>query len=199
MTNPTAPPSGGAPVPPGSPEPVEFSPRTKKVLTAVIGVVLVAVIGGVAAIIATRALNPAPPAYAAGDCVKTGGGQFHATVEKADCGDPGAVYEVGLYLDDPDADCPAESYSSYKQTGGKQDEFKLCLVLNAAEGDCFSTPTISLGEEKKVDCADDEANRRVTGVVDGTADKAACAPGSVEHARVYPDPKLTVCLGPARA
>ncbi|WP_306749534.1 LppU/SCO3897 family protein [Saccharothrix yanglingensis] len=163
------------------------------------GVVLVAVIGGVAAIIATRVLNPAPPTYAAGDCVKTGGGQFHATVEKVDCGDRGAVHEVGLYLDDPDADCPAESYSSYEQTGGKEDEFKLCLVLNASEGDCFSIPTISLGEEKKVDCGSDEANRRVTEVVDGTADKAACASDSVENARVYPAPERTVCLGPVPA
>ena len=199
MTNPTVPPPGNAPVPPGAPEPAEFSPRTKKILTVVMGVVLVAVLGGVAAIVVTRVLDPAPPAYAAGDCVKTSGGQFHAKVEKADCGDRNTVYEVGLYLDDPDADCPAESYASYEQTGGKQDEFKLCLVLNAAEGDCFSTPTISLGEEKKVDCANDKANRRVTAVVDGTADKAACTPESVENARVYPDPKRTVCLGPVQA
>jgi hypothetical protein len=127
------------------------------------------------------------------------GGRFSAQVEKAGCGDEAALYEVGLYLDDPDGSCPAESYSAYQQSGGRQQEFTLCLMLNAAEGDCLRMPTIALGEEKKVACTDQEANRRVTKVIDGTADGAACDRGSVDDARVYPDPKRTVCIGPVAA
>lgn len=197
MTTPTVPPPGSSPVTPPGPDPsTEFSPRTMRII--VFGV-LIAIFGGVAVFIIVRVLNPPPPAYSVGDCVQVvEGGQFDAEVEKIDCAGDGALYEVGLYLDDPDASCPGESYSSYQQTGGKQQEYKLCLILNAEEGDCLSVPMISMGEEKKVACTSDEANRKVTKLVDGTADKAACDPEYADEARVYPQPKRTVCLGPVQ-
>lgn len=198
MTSSTMPPAGSAPAGPPTHDPnTEFSPRTQRTVKFVVFGALIAVFAGVAAFIAVKALNPPPPAYAAGDCIQVvEGGRFDAEVKKVDCGEMAALYEVGVYLDDPDASCPAESYSKYQQTGGKQQEYQLCLMLNVAEGDCLSVPMISAGEEKKVDCAGGDANVKVTKVVEGTADENACGAEAAEDARVYPQPKRTVCLGP---
>lgn len=198
MTTPTVPPSGNVPFtpPPIDPEP-EFSPKTMKII--VFGV-LIAIFGGVAAFIVVKVLNPPAPAYSAGDCIQVvEGGRFDAEVAAVDCAEQGALYEVGLYLDDPGESCPSESYSEYRQTGGKQQEYKLCLMLNAEEGDCLSVPMISAGEEKKVACTSDDANARITKVVEGTADRNACGAEAAEDARVYPQPKRTVCIGPVQA
>lgn len=193
MATPTVP-------PPAQDESLEFSPRTKKIITVVVSVILVAIVGGIATFIAVKVLNPPAPAFAAGDCVEVvKGGPYAAEVEKIACGEQAALYEVGLYLDNPDESCPDKVYSSYKQSGGKRQEFRLCLMLNAAEGDCIKVPMISAGQEKKVACASGEANLQVTKVVDGTADKASCDAASVDNARVYPQPKRTVCLGPVAA
>ncbi|MGB3439257.1 MAG: hypothetical protein WBA97_10955 [Actinophytocola sp.] len=190
MTSPTPP-------RPGNDLSAEFAPKS---MTIIVCGVLIAIFGGIAAFIVVKVLNPPPPAYGAGDCVKVvDGGRYATEVEKIDCAERDAIYEVGLYLDDPAESCPAESYSSYEQTGGKQHRYKLCLMLNAAPGDCLRVPAIVLGEEKKVACTSDEANRKVTKVIDGAADDAGCGPGSAEDARVYPEPRRTVCLGPVAA
>jgi hypothetical protein len=191
-------PTGNAPVapPPYEPE-TEPAPKTMRII--VFGV-LVAIFGGIAAFVVVKVLNPPAPEYAAGDCVQVvEGGRFDAEVERVDCGAQTALYEVGVYLDSADEACPAGSYSEYRQSGGRQQEYKLCLMINAAEGDCLSVPMISAGEEKKVACASDEANLRITKVVEGTADESACGAGAAEDARVYPQPKRTVCTGPVGA
>jgi hypothetical protein len=197
MPSPTAPNPGGPPSFPPDPEPAaEFSATTRIIVFGV----LIAIFGGIAAFVIVKVLNPPAPAYSAGDCVRVvEGGRFDAEVEQVDCAQDGALYEVGVYLEDPDQSCPAESYSSYQQTGGRQQEYKLCLVLNAEEGDCLDVPTIALGQEKQVACTSDEANRKVTRVVEGTADESACDPEYVDEARVYPQPERTVCLGPVDA
>jgi hypothetical protein len=198
MTTPTVPPAGNAHVtPPAHDQDTDPSARTMKII--VFGV-LIAIFGGVAAFIVVKVLNPPAPEYSAGDCIQVvEGGRFDAEVEKVDCGEQAALYEVGVYLDDTDGPCPADSYSEYQQTGGKQQEYKLCLMLNATEGDCLSVPMISAGEEKKVACDSDEANVKITRVVDGTADENACGAEAAEDARVYPQPKRTVCIGPVGA
>lgn len=186
--------TSNAAMPPGHVPSAEPSPNSMRII--VFGV-LIAVFGGIAAFIVVKVLNPPPPAYSVGDCVTVvEGGRYSAAVEKLDCAEQDALYEVGLYLDDPEGACPADSYSSYEQTGGRQQQYKLCLMLNAAEGDCLRVPTIALGEEKKVACTSEEANRKVTKVIDGTADNTDCGPDATEEARVYPQPKRTVCLGP---
>lgn len=175
----------------------EFSPKTMGII--VFGV-LIAIFGGVAAFIVVKVLNPPAPAYFAGDCVQVvEGGRFDAEVTKVDCAEQDALYEVGLYLDDPDESCPSDAYSEYQQTGGQRQEYKLCLMLNAGEGDCLSVPVIAAGQERKVACTSDDANVKITKVVEGTADENACGADAEENARVYPQPKRTVCLGPVQA
>ncbi|MFC4852069.1 LppU/SCO3897 family protein [Actinophytocola glycyrrhizae] len=198
MTTPTVPPPGDTPATPPAHDPATaFSPDTHRIF--VIGV-LVLVFGGIAAFVVVKLLNPPAPAYSAGDCVQVvEGGRYDAAVEKVGCAEEAALYEVGVYLDDPDEECSSDAYSSYKQTGGNQQEYKLCLMINAAEGDCLRVPTIAMGEEKKVACTSEEANRKVTRVIEGTADQSACDPESAQDARVYPNPKRTVCIGPVGA
>lgn len=176
--------------PPAHDQETEFAPRTMKI--AVFGV-LIAIFGGVAAFVVVKVLNPPPPRYVAGDCVQVvESGRHDAEATLVDCARQDARYEVGLYLDDPDEPCPSGAYSEYRRTGGQQQEYKLCLMLNAEEGDCLSA-----GQEKKVACTSDDANVRITRVVEGTTDEDAC--GAEENARVYPQPKRTVCIGPANA
>ena len=182
-------------MPPGQNPDGASSSRSSRII--IFGV-LVAIFGAVAIFMVVKVLNPPPPAFTAGDCVEVvSGGRFAAEIEKVDCGSDAALYEVGVYLDDPDADCPSEDYARYQQTGGKQQEYKLCMMLNVAEGDCLSVPMISAGQEEKVACTSDDANVLVTKVIEGTADKSGCPAESAENARVYPDPKRTVCLGRA--
>lgn len=198
MTTPTVP-SGNVPAtPPGHDPDTEFSPKTVKNIKIAGIAALIAVFAAVAIFIVVKVLNPPPPAFNAGDCVEVvNGGQYAAKIEKADCGSDAALYEVAAYLDDPDAECPSEDYARYEQTGGNQQEYKLCMMLNVADGDCLRMPTIAAGQEKKVACTSDEANVQVTKVIKGTADKSGCPGESAENARVYPDPKRTVCLGRA--
>lgn len=193
MTTPTVPSSDDIPGIPG-PDPGDSARGAK-----IIGLgVLVAVFGAVAIFIVVKVLNPPAPAFNVGDCVEVvSGGQFAARIEKVDCGSDAALYEVGVYLDDPDADCPGDDYARYQQTGGKQQEYKLCMVLNVTDGDCLEVPMISAGQEKKVACTSDEADVQVTDVIEGTADRSACPAEFAENARVYQDPKRTVCLGRA--
>jgi hypothetical protein len=183
--------------PPGHNPDAEPTPSALRII--VFGV-LVAVFGAVAIFVVVKVLHPPAPAFTAGDCVEVvDGGQAAAEIAEVDCGSDTALYEVGVYLDDPDADCPGGDYAHHRQTGGKQQEYKLCMVLNVADGDCLSVPETSAGQEEKVACTSDDANVQVTEVVAGVADRSACPAGSAEHARVYPEPKRTVCLGRAPA
>jgi hypothetical protein len=185
------PPPGTAPA--HDPE-TEFSPMTMRII--VFGV-LIAVFGGIAAFVIVKVLNPPPPAYSVGDCVQVvEGGRFDAEVEKVDCAERGALHEVGQYLDDPDQSCLSDSYSEYRQTGGRQQQYKLCLMLNAAEGECLSIPVMSAGKEEKVACTSESADVRVVRVVEGTADENVCGAEGASDARVYPQPARTVCLAP---
>ncbi|MFI7673503.1 hypothetical protein [Actinophytocola sp. NPDC049390] len=185
-------------VPPPYDPNAEFPPKTVKNVKIAGIAALVTVFAAVAIFIVVKVLNPPAPAFAAGDCVEVvNGGQYAAQIEKVDCGSDAALYEVGVYLDDPDAECPGEDYARYQQTGGNQQSYQLCMMLNVADGDCLEMPMISAGQEKKVACASDEANVAVTKVIEGTADRSGCPAESAENARVYPDPKRTVCLGRA--
>ena len=193
MTTPTAPPSGNVPGTPPAHDPnTEFSPRTKKIMG--FGV-LIAIFGAVAVFIVVKVLNPPAPAYNAGDCIEVvSGGHLAAKVEKADCGAEEAIYKVGVYLDDTKAECPEGDYATFKQSGGKVQNYRLCLVLNAAEGDCLDVPMIGGGQEVKAACTAENANVKVTKVIDGKADKSGCPAEAADNARVYSEPKQTFCL-----
>jgi hypothetical protein len=78
----------------------------------------------------------------------------------------------------------------YTQSG-RGNEFTLCLMLNAREGDCFSH--VTSGTTAKVACSAADAQARTDKVVTDQAAESAC-PQDTGLVLVYPEPGETICL-----
>lgn len=118
-----------------------------------------------------------------GDCVKVSSAQ-DAQAERVDCGTREAAYRVGKKLENTSARCPEGDYTTW--TGG---DTKLCLVLNAKQGDCFRSGPDRAAE--RVDCGA-AADIEILKVVTGRVDKAECAEGNLFA--TYAEPPTTVCM-----
>jgi hypothetical protein len=189
-------PGGGMPATPSYP-PTPQKSKTKMIVIGVVVVVAIAVIG----FFAWQNGKKAPASANPGDCIKVNSqSKDDADVEKIDCTSPEAVYKVGNKLDSASADCPTDSYIQYMQSGGKGDDFSLCLMLNTKEGECFADLTTQDPDKRttKVACTAANAEGKVTKVVNGQAAESACPEGT-GLALIYPEPKpgQTVCLVPA--
>lgn len=192
-TPPQQPPYGAQPPPYGQqvmppPPPVKQSKGSKVLVTCVLlGVVGVVVAGIIASIGAPSGAEP-------GECIKVNSQSVaDADVEKIDCGLPDAAFKVAKNLDSSGDACPTGDYTEYTESGRRRsDGFKLCLVLNAKEGDCFQQEgTIVAGKTTKVTCGS-SASFKVSKVSTGKADESLCEPG--ETAEVYSEPATTLCL-----
>jgi hypothetical protein len=163
-------------------DPPKKASRTSKivlsvVLAAVTGLVVYAVLSG----------NHGAIDVEQGDCIKIVSAA-DAQVERVDCGSAGAVYRVARKLDSAKGVCPEGAYSEL--TSGSS--VKLCLMLNAKEGDCFTTEAIGRNRtHERVPCTD-SAEYRVVKVVPDTVDSKVCAPGNV--VAIYSEPPVTICL-----
>jgi hypothetical protein len=152
-----------------------------------IGVVVAAVIGLI--VIAVANWGTSARAAEEGDCIKViSAGDAEAG--QVECSAPEAIYKVARKLDSAVGRCPEGDYTEW--TGGKRtDTVKLCLMLNAKEGDCFKTTTSGGNEtDERVACS--SADFKVVKVVTGSADKTACATGNL--AATYSQPATTLCL-----
>jgi hypothetical protein len=148
------------------------------ILVAVALVVLVAV--GFAVLHFTKAHSHAQP----GDCVTVSN---DTEVAAANCGGTGSMYRVGKVLASATESCPGGEDSDYYEVTDASGQ-KMCLMPKVAEGTCFELDgTFSL----KQDCKGDTA-ARVTKVVAGKADEAACGDGN--EVLVFAEPPTTVCL-----
>lgn len=131
---------------------------------------------------------------AVGDCIEfVDRPPAEVEVATIECAQPAAVYEVAATLPSPTAECATDRYDRYYQTG--HDEFTLCLMLNATEGECFDGLLVGAGPSGPVraDCA--TAGARVTRVLPGTADENACPAGTaLPMAYPEPAPGRTVCV-----
>jgi hypothetical protein len=124
---------------------------------------------------------------AAGDCIKVDKpGATDADVETVDCGDPAAVYKVGVRADRGARDCPGENYVKYTE----QDSLLLCLTLNARRGDCFHE---SDEQDTRVPCGSPDASYEVGEIYEGEEDAARCGERDAPDALTYPRPPLTIC------
>ncbi|SDD27275.1 LppU/SCO3897 family protein [Actinokineospora iranica] len=182
--------------PPAPPEGGGGAPKSKaKVIRLVVGLVVVAAIGiAVFAFSGTSAASAEP-----GDCIKVNSADANdADVEKIDCAKPEAVYKVGKKLDSSVGDC-GEFYEEYseRRTGRRSSgkSFKLCLMLNAKEGDCFDNVvgTNTAGKAVRVSCAGGSAEVKVAAVINGKADENACS-RDVDSAYIYSQPATTLCF-----
>lgn len=137
------------------------------------------------------AMVPEANRAAVGDCVAIVKGGVDAELDLVECGTPEARYTVAH--DDLKAteDCPAGPFVEYSVIGFGG--WKLCLMLNAAVGECF---THSMDGPTLADCA--AADYRVTAVLPDTADATACPPQQARvvfgQSLVYSDPPLTICV-----
>jgi hypothetical protein len=154
-----------------------------------IGVVVAAVIG--LAVIAVSNLGAGAQTANEGDCLTVVSTE-DARADRMDCAAPGAAYRVVKKLNSATGRCPDGDYTEW--TGGKRtDTVKLCLVLNAKEGDCFKTTSRGGNDtDQRVACGP-QADFQVLRVITGKADKNACAKGNVSA--TYAEPPTTLCLG----
>ncbi|GAA0218032.1 hypothetical protein GCM10010492_14860 [Saccharothrix mutabilis subsp. mutabilis] len=185
-------PGFGPPQHPGQaqfpPPPEQKTSTGAKVLIAVVALGIVGVV--VAGLIASK---DSPGGAEAGDCIKVNSVSVSdADVEKIDCGSPEAAFKVAVNLDSSTKACPTGDYSEYRDSGGRRsDGFKLCLTLNAKDGDCFKQEgTIVAGKTTKVTCGS-SATHKVT-KVSGAADENQCESGDIVY--VYSQPATTICM-----
>ncbi|CAM3787326.1 hypothetical protein KIPE111705_24975 [Kibdelosporangium persicum] len=195
---PQFPPSGGFPqqqpgfpppnLPPNLPPPMPAKNGGKRVA---LGVVALGVVGLVVFGIMNWGTGAA--AAEAGDCIKVVSASS-ADAEKADCGSQEAVYKVAKKLDSSAGQCPKGDYTEWTKRS-RRDTMKLCLMLNAKEGDCFKITSGGGNQtDERVPCGP-SAPYKVVKVVTGTADKSACGRGNV--AAVYSEPATTLCIAKA--
>jgi hypothetical protein len=174
--------AGAQPLPQG---PVESKPKSKirLVVSIVVGLV---VIGGAIYTWTTSAKGAQE-----GDCIVfTNADQNDATADQIDCNDPRGIRKVAKRLDSGDASCPQGDYDEYYQPGSGG--FKLCLMLNAKEGDCLK----NLEDDQKTEriaCGGPDVEVKVAKMVSGTADENACDPETLPL--VFSEPATTFCFG----
>lgn len=184
---------GPAPGYPAAPPPREPTnakkPKTRNAKLFRVGIVAVIVLMGYTFV---RELN-GPTTARPGDCITIHGSDADET-QQVDCGSADAVYKVAVAFDDNDESCPNGDYTSYTEEGRRARDLLLCLTLNAKQGDCFETNS---SFDVRIDCTDRYAEFKVTKVIKNSDDRKKCG-RYAKDARAYPEPKLTLCVGPPR-
>ena len=121
-----------------------------------------------------------------GSCVKfTGPGEDDMGLTVVDCGGERAALKVGTILASTSGECPRGDYKVLRDT---RHNAALCLLPNAARGDCFELDTEDLQRSvvSKFDCAAPRVNVQVVGI-----EKESC-PAEAELGVPYED--MTLCL-----
>lgn len=116
-----------------------------------------------------------------GSCVKVS----NDVVTTANCGGADATHQVGKVLAGAGESCPGGEDSDYYEV--TDSGTKMCLLPKVVEGTCFELDG-TFG--RTPDCSS-EYSARVTEVVAGKADEAACGEGG---ALVFAEPPTTMCL-----
>lgn len=190
------PPPGQFPPPgqPGFPPAPPAPPKKSKARLIVGGIGALVVLAIVVVGIISFANSPATSNV--GDCLTitefTSGGDDPV---KADCNDTNANVKIGAKLDKASDECPggAESpYDTYSVTG--RSSYKLCLMVNAKQGECLANLTSKTQGYKRVPCTDPTGEAEVLKVVEGRADKSACGDDEGVIAVAYPEPARTMCF-----
>ncbi len=198
------PPPGQYPPPPGQPgfpagqqgfPPAPPVPKKSKTGTIIkFGVLAVVVI--VAVVIGIVSFNSSPASSNVGDCLSitefTRGGDDPA---KADCGDPKANVKIAAKLDKASDDCPGGSdagYDTYSVSG--RSSYKLCLMINAKQGDCLANFSSQTKGYQKVACTDPTKDAELVKVVEGQASESVCEGTEATRVAIYPQPATTMCV-----
>lgn len=194
------PPPGQYPPPPGQFPPGQqgFPPPVPKkskagtfIKAGVIGVIVI-----VAVIVGIVSFSKSPASSKAGDCLSitefTRGGDDPA---KADCNDPKANVKIAKKLETASEDCPGGSdagYDTYSVSG--RSSYKLCLMINAKQGDCLANFLSQTKGYQKVPCTDPTKDGELVKVVAGQASESVCEGTEATRVAVYPEPATTMCV-----
>ncbi|MET9633954.1 hypothetical protein ABZX92_41525 [Lentzea sp. NPDC006480] len=121
-----------------------------------------------------------------GSCVRfTGPGENDLGLTVIDCENQKAALKVGTVLSNTSGECPRGDYKVLRDT---RHNAALCLLPNAARGDCFELDTEDLQRSvvSKFDCTAPRVNVQVVGV-----EKESC-PAEAELGVPYEE--MTLCL-----
>ncbi len=177
--------------PPAPPAPPKRSKAPRLILGGIGAIVVVAIV-----IIGIVSFMKSPATSNAGDCLTitefTQGGDDPA---KADCNDPKANVKIAKKLETSSEDCPGGSdagYDTYSVSG--RSSYKLCLMINAKQGDCLANFTSKTKGYLKVPCTDPTKDGELVKVATGQADKNVCEGTDATRVAVYPEPATTMCV-----
>jgi hypothetical protein len=121
-----------------------------------------------------------------GSCVRfTGPGEDDLGLTVVDCANARAALKIGAVLAETSGACPRGAYKVLRDT---RHNAALCLLPNAARGDCFELDTEDLQRSvvAKFDCTAPRVNVRVVGIADGSC------PAEAELGVPYEE--MTLCL-----
>lgn len=192
------PPPGQYPPPPGQPgfPPAPPAPPKKSKVGRfiVLGIGLLVVVGIVIA--GVVAFTKSPASSNAGDCLSitefTQGGDDPT---KADCNDPKANVKIAAKLDSSSDNCPGGAdagYDTYSVSG--RSSYKLCLMINAKQGDCLANFSSQTKGYQKVPCTDPTKDAELVKVVEGQASDSVCEGTDATRVAIYPQPPTTMCV-----
>ncbi|WP_410660890.1 hypothetical protein [Amycolatopsis sp. lyj-112] len=149
-------------------------------------IIVVLVAGGYAVNYFTGTVNAQP-----GECLTVS--EFSKTADeptRVDCGSQEANVKIGARVDG-DAACPDGDYDTISMSGRMS--YKLCLTVNAKQGDCLSGFLSDTAGYKKVACTDPAKDAELVKVTD-TVDKAVCEGTEARYAQSYSTPPTTLCI-----
>jgi hypothetical protein len=182
--------AGGQPgFPPAPPAP----PKKSKALW--IRLAILAVILAVGGTVAVISFMNSPESSKVGDCLKITEFKSGAEPSKADCNDVNANVKIAARLDGAGDQCPGTgdgAYDTYTVSG--RTSYKLCLMINAKQGDCLANFSSQTQGYKKVPCSDPTKDAELVKVVNGQADKSVCEGTDATRVAIYPEPATTMCV-----
>ncbi|QWF82095.1 sulfur globule family protein [Amycolatopsis sp. CA-230715] len=173
--------------------PESIPPKKRRFLW--LRIVLPVVVIAASVIVGIAQFSSSPVNAAVGDCLSvpkfTTSFSGDNQPKKVDCGAADANVKVAAKYDDGNAACPAPDYDHLTM---EKPSAKLCVVINAKQGDCFANVTSKTEGYLRVSCADPKAEAQFVKVVEGKADEQLCADIEGASPLTYPQPPITFCL-----
>lgn len=128
-----------------------------------------------------------------GDCYAiTTFGDLGDDPSKADCGSVEANAKVGARTEDGAA-CPDGEYDEIS-VSGTFSSYKLCMMINAKQGDCLVNFLADSVAYQKVPCSEPTKDAEIVKVAEGIANDSACDGTDATHLEVYSTPPSTLCI-----
>ncbi len=128
-----------------------------------------------------------------GDCYSiTTFGDVDAEPAKADCGSIEANAKLGAKAEGGSA-CPQGEYDQLT-VDRTFSAYKLCMMINARQGDCFENFLADSVAYQKVACSDPTKDAEVVKVVEGASGDTTCDDTGATDLKSYSTPPSTVCV-----